>query len=142
MSKELQQYQRHGNLDLDGNNLHPGAAGSQGHFPPPPNHGAQTEFKGQRQGLRPNRHNVVDGQNTNFQRPQNQGHRWKGQGHFKGQIQAKHRSDSESEDLYGELKRIFPDEDQEETVKKILSNHPCETDLTRLTNYCMSVLFP
>ena len=107
-----------------------------------------TEFlghQGSTQGERQNRQNATDG----FQKPhnqgQNQGRRWnnKGQSHFKGQgRQSEPRTDAESENLYQELKVIFPEDFQEDTIRNVLSNHPCDTDLTKLTNYCMSVLFP
>ena len=90
---------------------------------------------------------MTDSQNTGFHKyqHQNQGGRWnnKRQGHTKYQEkQLELRTDNDSQELYKELRVIFPEEYQEDTLRNVLSNHPCETDLTKLTNYCMSVLFP
>ena len=47
-----------------------------------------------------------------------------------------------TEQLFEELKTVFPEKDQEEKIREVLQNHKTETDLNRLTNYCMSALFP
>jgi hypothetical protein len=44
-------------------------------------------------------------------------------------------------ELLTELTAIFPEEDQKDKLETVLQNHPHDTDLTKLTNYCMSVLF-
>ncbi|XP_045191756.2 NEDD4-binding protein 1-like [Mercenaria mercenaria] len=63
------------------------------------------------------------------------------QGSFRGKVQGIPRTDEETEDLFKELRTIFPDDDQEEKVRNVLANHDRERDLTKLTNYLMSVLF-
>lgn len=153
-SQLQQQHERHLNAYHHGNNIQAAAGSSQGHFYPKNIPKAQTEYQPQpvpqghreaAQGQRQNRQNVIDGQKPNIQNPHNQGRRWsnKGQGHVKGyERPSEPRSDADSEILYKDLKTIFPEEDQADTLRKVLSNHPCETDLTKLTNYCMSVLFP
>ena len=107
----------------------------------------QSQGQGHRWPSQGQGHNVTDSQNTGFHKyqHQNQGGRWnnKRQGHTKYQDkQLELRSDNDSQELYKELRVIFPEDYQEDTLRNVLSNHPCETDLTKLTNYCMSVLFP
>ncbi|XP_041375081.1 NEDD4-binding protein 1-like [Gigantopelta aegis] len=47
-----------------------------------------------------------------------------------------------TEQLFEALRIVFPEMDQEEKIRDVLRNHSAETDLNRLTNYCMSALFP
>lgn len=65
----------------------------------------------------------------------------KGQGSFRSKGNRAPRTDEETEVLFKELRTIFPDDDQEDKVRNILANHEEERDLTKLTNYLMSVLF-
>lgn len=152
-TQELQQqYQRHTNMDPQGDNFSIGGAAGQGHFHHQNNYRAQTEYqpqgpghRGRPQGQWQNRQNVTDGQTVNIPNPHNQGRRWNNKGQGQAKVQGRPsepRSDADSESLYQELKVIFPEDYQEDTLRKVLSNHPWETDLTKLTNYCMSVLFP
>ena len=46
-----------------------------------------------------------------------------------------------TEQLFEQLQIVFPEKDQEEKIREVLRNHNTETDLNRLTNYCMSALF-
>ena len=88
---------------------------------------------------------MTDGQTVNIPNPHIQGRKWNNKGQGQAKVQGRPsepRADADSESLYQELKVIFPEDYQEDTLRKVLSNHPCETDLTKLTNYCMSVLFP
>jgi hypothetical protein len=63
----------------------------------------------------------------------------KGQWSLKGK--GNPRTDEETEELFKELRIMFPDDDQEEKIRSVLANHDRERDLTKLTNYLMSVLF-
>ncbi|KAL4234979.1 hypothetical protein ACF0H5_006620 [Mactra antiquata] len=65
----------------------------------------------------------------------------KGQGHWKTKGQRIPRTEQESDEIFQELKKLFPDDDQEEKIKKVLSNHLYEHDLEKLTNDCMNILF-
>lgn len=94
-----------------------------------------------------NQYDTVDasGPSQGFQKG-NRGHQRGNQGYtnFKGQGQNRGiltRSEEETESLYKELKVLFPEPDQDEKIRLILNNHELETDLTKLTNYCMSILF-
>ncbi|XP_046560326.1 probable ribonuclease ZC3H12C [Haliotis rubra] len=51
------------------------------------------------------------------------------------------RIPSVTEDLFLHLKSVFPEKSQEDHIRKVLDNHRSETDLNRLTNYCMEVIF-
>ncbi|XP_071092517.1 NEDD4-binding protein 1-like isoform X1 [Haliotis cracherodii] len=51
------------------------------------------------------------------------------------------RIPSVTEDLFLHLKSVFPEKSQEDSIRKVLDNHSSETDLNRLTNYCMEVIF-
>ncbi|XP_067650737.1 NEDD4-binding protein 1-like [Haliotis asinina] len=51
------------------------------------------------------------------------------------------RIPSVTEDLFLNLKSVFPEKSQEHYIRKVLDNHCSETDLNRLTNYCMEVIF-
>lgn len=44
-------------------------------------------------------------------------------------------------DLLKALKEMFPGQEQEPKIRSVLQNHASETDLNRLTNYCVSALF-
>ena len=50
------------------------------------------------------------------------------------------RTDGETEGLFKELRIMFPDDDQEDKIRSILTNHDRERDLARLTNYLLNVL--
>lgn len=66
---------------------------------------------------------------------------WRGQGHEVHKAQAWGRTRHETEELLKQLTAIFPDPNQEETLRNVLANHENERDIERLSNYCMSVLF-
>lgn len=66
---------------------------------------------------------------------------WKGRGSLKGKGFGVPRTEEETEDLFKELRTIFPEADQEDTLRNVLANHEQERDLMKLTNYVMSVLF-
>ncbi|KAK3578456.1 hypothetical protein CHS0354_038542 [Potamilus streckersoni] len=51
------------------------------------------------------------------------------------------RSQEITEKLFRELKQIFPEPAQEQTIKSVLSNHSDESDPSKLAAYCTSVLF-
>lgn len=53
----------------------------------------------------------------------------------------KKRPPDVTESLFMALKQVFPNEDQDYKIRAVLDNHETETDLNRLTNYCMSALF-
>ena len=38
------------------------------------------------------------------------------------------------------LKAVFPDASQEAKIQEVLTNHPAETDLNKLVNYCIGAL--
>ena len=40
-------------------------------------------------------------------------------------------------DLLKALKAVFPDASQEAKIQEVLTNHPAETDLNKLVNYCI-----
>ena len=149
-SQELQQQQQVPfHLDHPDANIHVEVPSAQGHHPSEIHYRTdfhvQSQEQGQRWPLHGQRQNVADSQTYTPTKPQNQERRWntKRQGHTKVQgKQYEPRSDADSEGLYQELKVIFPEHYQEDTLRNVLANHPCETDLTKLTNYCMSVLFP
>lgn len=44
-------------------------------------------------------------------------------------------------DLLEALQAVFPGEEYEERIQQLLENHPAETDLNRLTNYLISILY-
>ncbi|XP_021365824.1 NEDD4-binding protein 1-like isoform X2 [Mizuhopecten yessoensis] len=52
------------------------------------------------------------------------------------------RSNQSTEELFKQLKGIFSESDQEQKLREVLQNHQEETDLNRLTNYCMNAIFP
>lgn len=58
----------------------------------------------------------------------------------KGVKQISSRRDDETQLLFKELREIFPEAEQEEIVRNVLSNHDGERDKVKLTNYCLSVL--
>lgn len=65
-----------------------------------------------------------------------------GQGqHWKSKGPRIPRTEQESEEFFQELKKIFPDDDQEEKIRAVLKNHIFEHDFAKLTNDCMNVLF-
>lgn len=43
-------------------------------------------------------------------------------------------------DLLKALRAVFPDADQEAKIKAVLDNHPADTDLDNLVNYCINAL--
>ena len=43
-------------------------------------------------------------------------------------------------DLLKALRAVFPDADQEAKIKAVLDNHPADTDLNKLVNYCINAL--
>ncbi|BFZ12769.1 hypothetical protein BsWGS_15809 [Bradybaena similaris] len=51
------------------------------------------------------------------------------------------RSKTTTFQLYEKLCQVFPEPNQGQHIMKVLDNHKCETDLNRLTNYCMNSLF-
>ncbi|XP_033754483.1 NEDD4-binding protein 1-like [Pecten maximus] len=51
------------------------------------------------------------------------------------------RSDQSTEELFTQLKGIFSESKQEQKIREVLQNHQEETDLNRLTNYCMNAIF-
>ncbi|KAL8559404.1 hypothetical protein ACOMHN_045201 [Nucella lapillus] len=42
--------------------------------------------------------------------------------------------------VFKALKGVFPDAEQEDMIRRVLDNHPSETDLNKLTNYCIAAL--
>ncbi|XP_060080272.1 NEDD4-binding protein 1-like [Ylistrum balloti] len=51
------------------------------------------------------------------------------------------RSEQSTEELFTQLKCIFSESKQEQKLREVLRNHQEETDLNRLTNYCMNAIF-
>lgn len=51
------------------------------------------------------------------------------------------RSKTVTFQLYEKLSQVFPEPNQGQHIRKVLDNHKSETDLNRLTNYCMNSLF-
>ncbi|XP_069112055.1 NEDD4-binding protein 1-like [Argopecten irradians] len=51
------------------------------------------------------------------------------------------RSEQKTEELFTELKGIFSESAQEQKLREVLRNHQEETDMNRLTNYCMNAIF-
>ena len=51
------------------------------------------------------------------------------------------RTKEQTDDLFKQLVDIFSEAAQEKKIFEILQNHATETDINRLTNYCMSALF-
>ena len=43
-------------------------------------------------------------------------------------------------DLFEALKVVFPDASQESKIQEVLTNHPADTDLNKLVNYCIGAL--
>ena len=43
-------------------------------------------------------------------------------------------------DLLEALKVVFPDASQEAKIQEVLTNHPADTDLNKLVNYCIGAL--
>lgn len=66
-----------------------------------------------------------------------------GQGHpqYTPHKQKFPRSEEETQALLEQLRAVFPDPSQEETLRKVLANHTSEKEISKLTNYCMNVLF-
>ncbi|CAG5128878.1 unnamed protein product, partial [Candidula unifasciata] len=51
------------------------------------------------------------------------------------------RKPSVTLELYQKLAQMFPEPNQVQHILKVLNNHEQETDINRLTNYCMNSLF-
>jgi len=59
---------------------------------------------------------------------------------FRTPRKSEFRTEKQTEQMFRDLKVIFPDKNQEEVIRKVLYNHGRERNLERLANYCMSVL--
>lgn len=51
------------------------------------------------------------------------------------------RTQEENQNFYRELKNLFPEREQEEILRKVLLNYPCERDISRLCNSCVQLIF-
>ena len=59
---------------------------------------------------------------------------------FKAASPPNPRHPNTTRDLLEALKAVFPDAGQEAKIQQVLDNHPADTDLNKLVNYCMSAL--
>ncbi|XP_076449795.1 uncharacterized protein LOC143286093 [Babylonia areolata] len=53
---------------------------------------------------------------------------------------ARRRHEKVTQQLFEALKGVFPEKDQEARIRQVLENHRAETDLNKLTNYCIAAL--
>lgn len=61
------------------------------------------------------------------------------QGHNRSaQKNVKLRSEKQTNELFKQLKVIFPEPGQVKKINEILQNHPAETDMEKLTNFCIN----
>ena len=54
---------------------------------------------------------------------------------------AARRPPHKTQQLLEALQGVFPDKEQEGKLREVLQNHPEETDLNKLTNYCINAFY-